>query len=159
MCPQWGMQAVPWVPPLNRTPLEATRQLLQFDFHGPNSNSMRAGWLWLHYCQLLSSTSALRYSDKYPFRMRSETPDIAIELSMQPLRAFRPDGIIFFSDILTPLPGGGAGGRKQQLRPVLRSYRGAVQGRTCRGMVAMPHPPAVPPAVTCIPHLMPRAVA
>jgi hypothetical protein len=23
------------------------------------------------------------YSDKYPFRMRSETPDIAIELSMQ----------------------------------------------------------------------------
>lgn len=47
------------------------------------------------------------YSDKYPFRMRSETPDIAIELSMQPLRAFRPDGIIFFSDILTPLPGFG----------------------------------------------------
>ena len=24
-----------------------------------------------------------RFSDKYPFRMRSETPDIAIELSMQ----------------------------------------------------------------------------
>ncbi|EFJ50429.1 uroporphyrinogen decarboxylase chloroplast precursor [Volvox carteri f. nagariensis] len=47
------------------------------------------------------------FSDKYPFRMRSETPDIAIELSLQPLRAFRPDGIIFFSDILTPLPGMG----------------------------------------------------
>lgn len=47
---------------------------------------------------------ALRYSDKYPFRMRSETPDIAIELSLQPWRAFRPDGVIFFSDILTPLP-------------------------------------------------------
>ncbi|GLC42056.1 Uroporphyrinogen decarboxylase [Pleodorina starrii] len=47
------------------------------------------------------------YSDKYPFRMRSETPEIAIELSLQPLRAFRPDGIIFFSDILTPLPGMG----------------------------------------------------
>lgn len=44
------------------------------------------------------------FSDKYPFRMRSETPDIAIELSMQPWRAFRPDGVIFFSDILTPLP-------------------------------------------------------
>eukprot|EP00899_Mesostigma_viride_P008252 jgi/Mesvir1/17428/Mv08707-RA.2 len=44
------------------------------------------------------------YSDKYPFRMRSETPDIAIELSMQPWRAFRPDGVIMFSDILTPLP-------------------------------------------------------
>jgi uroporphyrinogen decarboxylase len=44
------------------------------------------------------------YSDKYPFRMRSETPEIAIELSLQPWRAFRPDGVIFFSDILTPLP-------------------------------------------------------
>mmetsp|Transcript_2402 Transcript_2402/g.6066 ORF Transcript_2402/g.6066 Transcript_2402/m.6066 type:complete len:400 (-) Transcript_2402:341-1540(-) len=45
-----------------------------------------------------------QFSDKYPFRMRSETPDIAIELSMQPWRAFKPDGVIFFSDILTPLP-------------------------------------------------------
>jgi uroporphyrinogen decarboxylase len=44
------------------------------------------------------------YSDKYPFRMRSETPDIAIELSLQPWRSFKPDGVIFFSDILTPLP-------------------------------------------------------
>lgn len=44
------------------------------------------------------------YSDKYPFRMRSETPEIAIELSLQPWRAFKTDGIIFFSDILTPLP-------------------------------------------------------
>lgn len=32
------------------------------------------------------------YSDKYPFRMRSETPEIAIELSLQPWRAFKPDG-------------------------------------------------------------------
>jgi uroporphyrinogen-III decarboxylase len=29
------------------------------------------------------------YSDKYPFRLRSETPDIAIELSLQPWRAFK----------------------------------------------------------------------
>ena len=45
------------------------------------------------------------YSDKYPFRHRSETPEIAIELSLQPWRAFRPDGVVMFSDILTPLPG------------------------------------------------------
>lgn len=45
-----------------------------------------------------------KYSEKYPFRQRSETPDIAIELSLQPWRAFQPDGVIMFSDILTPLP-------------------------------------------------------
>ena len=43
---------------------------------------------------------------KYPgFRERSENPEIAIEISLQPWRAFQPDGVIMFSDILTPLPG------------------------------------------------------
>ena len=43
---------------------------------------------------------------KYPsFRERSENADIAIEISLQPWRAFQPDGVIMFSDILTPLPG------------------------------------------------------
>jgi uroporphyrinogen decarboxylase len=46
--------------------------------------------------------------DKYPsFRDRSEKPDLAIEISLQPFRAFEPDGVILFSDILTPLPGMG----------------------------------------------------
>jgi len=44
------------------------------------------------------------FSNKYPFRKRSETPEIAIELSMQPFKAFGTDGVIMFSDILTPLP-------------------------------------------------------
>ena len=44
--------------------------------------------------------------DKYPsFRDRSEIPELAIEISLQPFRAFEPDGVIMFSDILTPLPG------------------------------------------------------
>ncbi|MEC4806994.1 MAG: uroporphyrinogen decarboxylase [Jaaginema sp. PMC 1079.18] len=44
--------------------------------------------------------------EKYPsFRERSENPDLAIEISLQPWRAFKPDGVIMFSDILTPLPG------------------------------------------------------
>jgi len=44
--------------------------------------------------------------DKYPsFRDRSEIPEIAIEVSLQPWKAFQPDGVILFSDILTPLPG------------------------------------------------------
>lgn len=46
--------------------------------------------------------------DKYPsFRERSENPELAIEISLQPWRAFKPDGVILFSDILTPLTGMG----------------------------------------------------
>jgi len=49
--------------------------------------------------------SAFReYSDKYPFRQRSEDPEMAVELSLQCHRAYKMDGIIMFSDILTPLP-------------------------------------------------------
>lgn len=46
--------------------------------------------------------------ERYPsFRERSENPDIAVEISLQPWYAFKPDGVILFSDILTPLPGVG----------------------------------------------------
>lgn len=46
--------------------------------------------------------------EKYPsFRERSENPDLSIEISLQPWHAFQPDGVIMFSDILTPLPGMG----------------------------------------------------
>jgi uroporphyrinogen decarboxylase len=44
--------------------------------------------------------------DRHPgFRERSENPDLSYEISMQPFHAFHPDGVILFSDILTPLPG------------------------------------------------------
>ena len=44
--------------------------------------------------------------EKYPsFRERSEIPEVAIEISLQPWKAFQPDGVIMFSDIVTPLPG------------------------------------------------------
>ncbi len=46
--------------------------------------------------------------DNHPsFRERSENPDLSYEISMQPFKAFEPDGVILFSDILTPLPGMG----------------------------------------------------
>ena len=46
--------------------------------------------------------------DKHPsFRERSENPDLSYQISMQPFEAFKPDGVILFSDILTPLPGMG----------------------------------------------------
>ncbi len=46
--------------------------------------------------------------DRHPsFRERSENPELSFEISMQPFKAFQPDGVILFSDILTPLPGMG----------------------------------------------------
>jgi uroporphyrinogen decarboxylase len=39
------------------------------------------------------------------FRARSETTELIVEISLQPWKSFRPDGVILFSDILTPLPG------------------------------------------------------
>ena len=42
---------------------------------------------------------------KHPsFRERSETTDLIVEISLQPWYSFKPDGVILFSDILTPLP-------------------------------------------------------
>lgn len=43
------------------------------------------------------------YSDVIPFRTRSETPSVAIELSLQCVKRYGLDGCIMFSDILTPL--------------------------------------------------------
>ena len=48
--------------------------------------------------------SAFRaYSEVIPFRARSETPSLAVELSLQCVVKYGMDGCVFFSDILTPL--------------------------------------------------------
>ncbi|XP_057821002.2 uroporphyrinogen decarboxylase isoform X1 [Cryptomeria japonica] len=44
--------------------------------------------------------------EKYPmFRERSENVELAVRISLQPWKSFKPDGVILFSDILTPLSG------------------------------------------------------
>jgi uroporphyrinogen decarboxylase len=61
-------------------------------------------WMMRQAGRYMKSYRELR--EKYPsFRERSENTEIAVEISLQPWRAFRPDGVILFSDILTPLPG------------------------------------------------------
>lgn len=47
---------------------------------------------------------------KHPsFRERSENTDLIVQISLQPWESFKPDGVIIFSDILTPLPAMGIG--------------------------------------------------
>eukprot|EP00934_Nitzschia_sp_Nitz4_P001522 Nitzschia sp. Nitz4//scaffold15_size197535//104398//105693//NITZ4_001585-RA/size197535-processed-gene-0.77-mRNA-1//-1//CDS//3329537736//1522//frame0 len=59
-------------------------------------------WLMRQAGRYMSSFR--EYSDKYGFRERSETPEMAVPLSLFCHRKFGMDGIIWFSDILTPLP-------------------------------------------------------
>lgn len=60
---------------------------------------------------------------KHPsFRERSETTDLIVEITLQPWEAFRPDGVILFSDILTPLPAFGVPFDIEDVRgPVIQS--------------------------------------
>ncbi|KAK5844434.1 hypothetical protein PVK06_000573 [Gossypium arboreum] len=64
-----------------------------------------------------------KFAEKHPsFRERSETTDLIVEISLQPWEAFRPDGVIIFSDILTPLPAFGVPFDIEEVRgPVIQS--------------------------------------
>ncbi|KAK3198649.1 hypothetical protein Dsin_022064 [Dipteronia sinensis] len=64
-----------------------------------------------------------KLAEKYPsFRERSETTDLIVKISLQPWEAFRPDGVIIFSDILTPLPAFGVPFDIEEVRgPVIQS--------------------------------------
>ncbi|KAL2944551.1 Uroporphyrinogen decarboxylase 1 chloroplastic [Bienertia sinuspersici] len=64
-----------------------------------------------------------KLAEKYPsFRERSETTDLIVKISLQPWEAFHPDGVIIFSDILTPLPAFGVPFDIEEVRgPVIQS--------------------------------------
>ncbi|XP_071698381.1 uroporphyrinogen decarboxylase 1, chloroplastic-like isoform X1 [Rutidosis leptorrhynchoides] len=64
-----------------------------------------------------------KLAEKHPsFRERSETTDLIVEISLQPWEAFRPDGVIIFSDILTPLPAFGVPFDIEEVRgPVIQT--------------------------------------
>ncbi|KAJ8424945.1 hypothetical protein Cgig2_002570 [Carnegiea gigantea] len=64
-----------------------------------------------------------KLAEKHPsFRERSETTDLIVEISLQPWEAFQPDGVIIFSDILTPLPALGVPFDIEEVRgPVIHS--------------------------------------
>lgn len=61
-------------------------------------------WLMRQAGRYMKSYQAI--CEKYPsFRERSENVDLVVEISLQPWEVFKPDGVILFSDILTPLSG------------------------------------------------------
>lgn len=64
-----------------------------------------------------------KLAQKHPsFRERSENTDLIVEISLQPWQAFRPDGVIIFSDILTPLPAFGVPFDIEEVKgPVIQS--------------------------------------
>jgi uroporphyrinogen decarboxylase len=71
---------------------------------------------------------------QYPtFRQRSEIPEVAVEVSLQPWRNYQTDGCILFSDILTPLPGMGLeftiDEKKGPIMEPIRSYEDAKKVR------------------------------
>ena len=64
-----------------------------------------------------------KLAERYPsFRERSEITDLIVEISLHPWEAFHPDGVIIFSDILTPLPAFGVPFDVEEVRgPVIQS--------------------------------------
>jgi hypothetical protein len=84
--------------------VQEVRLLFLIIYHHYDSSHLQVTGTIMQIFMCLTLLCPPRYSDRLPFRARSENAEIATELSLQPWRAFQPDGVIMFSDILTPLP-------------------------------------------------------
>jgi uroporphyrinogen decarboxylase len=86
-------------------PIKPTNPLLLRALRGEDHERPPA-WIMRQAGRYMKSYQEL-VKEHPTFRERSETVELAVEISLQPYRAFKPDGVILFSDILTPLPGMG----------------------------------------------------
>jgi len=109
-------ERAPPVPPPSKQPLLVRAALGEKVERPPVWMMRQAGRHIAEYRELVK---------KYPtFRERSEIPEVAVEVSLQPWRNYQTDGCILFSDILTPLPGLGLTFDIEEKKgPVLRPVR------------------------------------
>lgn len=88
---------------MERKAINTTEPLLLNAVRGENVERPPV-WLMRQAGRYMKSYQAI--CEKHPsFRERSENVDLVVEISLQPWKVFQPDGVILFSDILTPLPG------------------------------------------------------
>lgn len=98
-------------------------------------------WIMRQAGRYLPEYRALR--EKHDFWQMVRTPELATEVSLQPLRRFDFDAVILFSDIMTPLP---AMGIELDFDPgpvIVRPLRSADDVRTLR----VPDPDEIAPFV------------
>ncbi|KAF8675983.1 hypothetical protein HU200_047486 [Digitaria exilis] len=85
------------------SPSSSDEPLLVRAARGEDGLPRPPAWMMRQAGRYMAEYQAL--AKRHPsFRERSENTDLIVEITLQPWRAFAPDGVILFSDILTPLP-------------------------------------------------------
>ncbi|XP_020405476.1 uroporphyrinogen decarboxylase 1, chloroplastic isoform X2 [Zea mays] len=88
---------------LSPSPSSSEEPLLVRAARGEDGLPRPPAWMMRQAGRYMAEYQAL--AKRHPsFRERSENTDLIVEITLQPWRAFAPDGVILFSDILTPLP-------------------------------------------------------
>lgn len=98
-------------------------------------------WIMRQAGRYLPEYRALR--EKHDFWQMVRTPELAAEVSLQPVRRFDLDAVILFSDIMTPLPSMGIELDFDPGPVIARPLRSADHVRALR----VPHPDEIAPFV------------